>query len=87
MKALEASDARPYDLVLTDMWIPNLDGEGLVKSIRADASLASLRVLVVTADVEIRDNANNMGFDGILLKPVTAAALEQVLLGNGGGVS
>ena len=85
LKALEASDARPYDLVLTDMWMPNLDGEGLVKSIRADASLASLRVLVVTADVEIRDNANNMGFDGILLKPVTPVALEQALAGNRGG--
>ena len=87
LKALEAADARPYDLVLTDMWMPNLDGEGLVKSIRANASLASLRVLVVTADVEIREKAKAMGFDGILLKPVTTAALEQVLLGDGGGVS
>ena len=87
LKALETSDAQPYDLVLTDMWMPNLDGEGLVKSIRANASLASLRVLVVTADVEIREKAKTMGFDGILLKPVTTAALEQVLLGNGGGVS
>ena len=85
LKALETSDARPYDLVLTDMWMPNLDGEGLVKSIRADASLASVRVLVVTADVEIREKAAEMGFDGILLKPVTTAALEQTLMGNGGG--
>ena len=83
LKALEASGAKPYDLVLTDMWMPNLDGEGLVKDIRANASLASLRVLVVTADVEIRDKAAEMGFDGILLKPVTTAALEQTLLGNG----
>ena len=85
LKALKVPGARPYDLVLTDMWMPNLDGEGLVKSIRADASLASLRVLVVTADVEIRDKAKNMGFDGILLKPVTSVTLEQALSGNGGG--
>ena len=85
LKALEAAGAKPYDLVLTDMWMPNLDGEGLVKDIRANASLASLRVLVVTADVEIREKAAEMGFDGILLKPVTTAALEQTLLGNGGG--
>ena len=87
LAALSAADDAPFDLVLTDMWMPNLDGEGLVKSIRANASLASLRVLVVTADVEIREKAKTMGFDGILLKPVTTAALEQVLLGNGGGVS
>ena len=39
LKALEAAGAKPYDLVLTDMWMPNLDGEGLVKDIRANASL------------------------------------------------
>ena len=83
LKALEEAGAKPYDLVLTDMWMPNLDGEGLVKDIRANASLAALRVLVVTADVEIREKAAEMGFDGILLKPVTTAALEQTLLGNG----
>ena len=36
VKALEASDARPYDLVLTDMWMPNLNGERFVKSILVD---------------------------------------------------
>ena len=75
LKVLEAPDAKAFDLVLTDMWMPNLDGEGLVKSIRADTSLASLRVLIVTADVEIRDKAAEMGFDGILLKPVTTDTL------------
>ena len=63
--------------------MPNLDGEGLVKDIRANSALSSLRVLVVTADVEIREKAAKMGFDGILLKPVTTAGLEQALLGNG----
>ena len=87
LKVLKAAGARPYDLVLTDMWMPNLDGEGLVKEIRADASLVSLRVLVVTADVEVRDKAAEMGFDGILLKPVTAAVLEQTLSGNGGSAT
>ena len=81
---LEASDETPIDLVLTDMWMPNLDGEGLVKAIRANPALASLRVLVVTADVEMRDKAAEMRFDGILLKPVTTAVLEQALLRNGG---
>lgn len=82
LKALETAGAKPYDLVLTDMWMPNLDGEGLVKGIRANASLASLRVLVVTADVEIRDKAAGMGFSGILLKPVTIDTLGKALSGG-----
>ena len=68
----------PFDLVMTDMWMPNLDGEGLVKDIRANASL---RVLVVTADVEVRDKAAEMGFIGILLKPVTIDALVKAISG------
>ena len=87
LKALEEAGAKPYDLVLTDMWMPNLDGEGLVKDIRANSALSSLRVLVVTADVEIRNKAAEMGFDGILLKPITTAALEQTLSGKGGDAS
>ena len=69
------------------MWMPNLDGEGLVKDIRANSALSSLRVLVVTADVEIRDKAAEMGFDGILMKPITTAALEQTLSGKEGSES
>ncbi|MBR4653902.1 MAG: amino acid permease, partial [Kiritimatiellae bacterium] len=81
---LEAPGETPIDLVLTDMWMPNLDGEGLVKAIRANPALSSLRVLVVTADVEMREKAAEMKFDGILLKPVTTAVLEQALRRNGG---
>ena len=76
---LESASA-PYDLVLTDMWMPNLDGEGLVKAIRANPSLASLRVVIVTADVELQDKAAGMGFDALLFKPITSAKLAQVLV-------
>ena len=76
-----AGDAR-FDLVLTDMWMPNLDGEGLVKAIRAEPSLASLRVVAVTADVEIKGKFAKMGFDDILLKPITNATLDKVLRGG-----
>ena len=64
------------------MWMPNLDGEGLVKAIRNNPAIAALPVLVVTADVEIRDKSSAMGFNGILLKPVTTATLDQALSGG-----
>ena len=87
LKILETPDKGPFDLVLTDMWMPNLDGEGLVKAIRSKPALASLRVVVVTADVEFQTKFEEMGFDGILLKPVTAERLRTVLTTpTGGGV-
>lgn len=70
--------ADPFDLVFTDMWMPNMDGEGLVKAIRADPALASMKVVAVTADVELQANAEELGFNGTLLKPVTSESLRNL---------
>jgi CheY-like chemotaxis protein len=72
-------ETKPFDLVLTDMWMPNLDGEGLVRAIRQTPSIATLPVLAVTADVEVRNKAAEMGFNGILLKPVTIDTLGKAI--------
>jgi signal transduction histidine kinase/CheY-like chemotaxis protein len=79
LAVLTAPGAAPYDLVLTDMWMPNLDGTGLLQSIRANPALASLRVVIVTADVEMRTKAADLGFDAILFKPVTSEKLAHLL--------
>ena len=80
---LTSLNAQPFDLVLTDMWMPQLDGAGLVKAMRANPALAGTRVVVVTADVEFQDKYAEMGFDGILLKPITADKLAEILFGGG----
>ena len=82
LKVLETSDAKAFDLVLTDMWMPNLDGAGLLRAIRANPALASLRVVVVTADVESQVTCAEMGFNDILLKPITPASLVKILSGG-----
>ena len=76
---LQTPGATPVDLVLTDMWMPELDGTGLVKAIRAAPALASLRVIAVTADTEFQGKVADLGFDGILLKPVTIERLSGIL--------
>ena len=67
-----------FDVVLSDLWMPELDGRGLVNAIRTDAALAGLPVYLVTADVEARDQARADGFDGVLLKPITLANLRKL---------
>ena len=76
LERLRRTDAPAFDAVLTDMWMPELDGEGLVKAIRADARLTALPVHVVTADVELEETYAAKGFDSTLLKPVTVEALR-----------
>ena len=78
---LQKSDAPTIDAVLTDMWMPELDGEGLAKAIRADAKLAKTPVHVITADVELQETYVEKGFDSIILKPVTVGTLGPLLAG------
>ena len=84
LEALEASSDRPFDMVFTDMWMPELDGEGLVKAVRADEKLKALSVHVVTADIELQSTFAAKGFDSLILKPVTASQLLPLLSGGSG---
>ena len=80
LEILDAPGAEPFDLVLTDMWMPTMDGEGLIRAIRNNPAHSSLRVIVVTADVEFQGKAAAMGFNDILLKPVTTESLRKVVV-------
>ena len=68
----------PFDVVLTDMWMPVMDGAELVKRIRADKRFEGLKVCAFTADVEVLPNYRQQGFDAIILKPATIEKLEEL---------
>ena len=72
---IQASD-KPFDLVLTDMWMPKMNGRELVAKIRADERFKDIPVYAVTADTEARKTYARHGFTGILLKPLTIDKLS-----------
>lgn len=80
-QTLAAPGAPRLDAVLTDMWMPVMDGERLAKTIRSNPRFADLPVHVITADVELRRTYAGKGFSGIFLKPVTIEQLSRVLSG------
>ncbi|ASR88993.1 MULTISPECIES: chemotaxis response regulator CheY [Alcaligenes] len=70
-----------FEFVVSDWNMPNLDGLEMLKQIRADASLSSLPVLMVTAEAK-KENiiaAAQAGANGYVVKPFTAATLEEKL--------
>ena len=71
-----------FDWVLSDMWMPVMDGPELVKRIREDGRLAHLKVCSVTADVEARTVYKEQGFDALLLKPMTVDGLKGLFAGE-----
>ena len=68
-----------FDLVMSDMWMPVMDGSELIRRIRDDERLAHLKVCSITADVEARTTYREQGFDALMLKPVTIEKLAELL--------
>ncbi len=68
-----------FDFVVSDWNMPVMDGLQLLQSIRADASLSHLPVLMVTAEAK-KENiiaAAQAGASGYIVKPFTAATLDE----------
>ena len=69
----------PFALVLTDMWMPVMNGEELIREIRKEEQWKDLRVYAVTADVETQKTFKDSGFTGILLKPIKLSQLQSTI--------
>lgn len=79
--ALDLLHQGAFDLVLTDLWMPGMDGAALLNAIRSDSALKHIPVYAVTADVELLKNFERIGFNGILLKPILLDNLRKLLAG------
>lgn len=82
--ALQQLKSHPgeFDLVLTDLWMPELDGIGLIREIRSAEELARLPVYAITADVDAKERCSDCGFDDIIFKPLTINKLTSLLSHN-----
>ncbi|EFM20992.1 MULTISPECIES: chemotaxis response regulator CheY [Pantoea] len=79
--ALGKLKAGGFDFVISDWNMPNMDGLQLLQTIRADAAMSTLPVLMVTAEAK-KENiiaAAQAGASGYVVKPFTAATLEEKL--------
>ncbi len=77
--ALPMLKSGDFDFLVTDWNMPGMTGIDLLKEIRADASLASLPTLMVTAEAK-RDQiveAAQAGVNGYVVKPFTAQVLKE----------
>ena len=70
-----------FDFVISDWNMPNMDGLTMLQNIRADATLASIPLLMVTAEAK-KENiiaAAKAGANGYVVKPFTAVTLDEKL--------
>lgn len=77
--ALPMLQVGKFDFLITDWNMPGMQGIDLLKAVRADANLASLPVLMVTAEAKREQivEAAQAGVSGYVIKPFTAATLKE----------
>lgn len=78
VEALNLLRAGPYDVLVTDLHMPSLDGVSLIREVRKDRVLYELPILALTGylDKKYQQQAVDAGADKILLKPVSIGTLH-----------
>lgn len=76
--ALRVMDEWIPGLVLTDMWMPVMDGTRLAEEMRKDRRLADVPVVAVTADVDVGSTYDMSLFAKVLAKPITSDKLRSL---------
>jgi len=76
-EGLRRLDEGAFDLLISDLVMPDMDGIELVRFIRDNPALRSLPVILVSGlgDAEIEEKGRLAGVDDVVRKPFTAASL------------
>lgn len=81
--ALREMIVKPAHLIISDFNMPNLDGLGLLRAVRAHPPIAGSAFIMLTgrADRELVARAVQFGVNNYLVKPFTVAQLKDKLEG------
>jgi CheY-like chemotaxis protein len=82
LEALHQVQAAPYDLVLMDVQMPQMDGIAATRAIRAlPGAVARIPIIAMTANVMSEDQraCTDAGMDGFVGKPIDRAQLREVI--------
>lgn len=81
LTALPMLQTGKFEFLVTDWNMPGMQGIDLLKAVRADEKLASIPVLMVTAEQKKEQivEAAQAGVNGYIVKPFTANTLEEKL--------
>jgi len=82
-EGFQAAQARPPDLILLDMVMPEMSGMEVLMALKEDSRLKSIPVLIVTASAqkEEAEKAIESGAAGYLIKPFHVQDLHDAVTG------
>ena len=82
VEALARIEAHPYDVVLMDIQMPNLDGLAAARAIRAlESPKAGIPIIALTANTMVEDRQTYLeaGMDDHVAKPIDIKRLARAI--------
>ena len=73
--------SRPVHLIISDLYMPDVDGLHLLQAVRAHPKLQNLGFIIITArkDQNVMAKARQLGVNNVLAKPFDAPVLKQAI--------
>lgn len=81
VEALDIFAHQTFDLIITDLNMPNMDGFGLIENVRKGEKNPFIPILMLTteADPEKKERGRSVGATGWIVKPFNPEKLVQVV--------
>ena len=78
MDALEQLPKRRFDLIITDLNMPNMDGFELIRALRENPELVDLPVIILTSlsDQANKEQGSKLGVSSYVVKPFSLEKIQ-----------
>ena len=77
--ALEEVRRQPFDLILTDYWMPGMNGLELARAVREISPDTRIVVMTGLPSRELLEGSERVSLEGFILKPFRLTELQDVL--------
>lgn len=77
-EALEVLETFPADIIFSDIWMPEMNGDEFVKIVKENPKFSHIKTVAVTADIEHINNEEF--FDAKIYKPISKSKIKDVML-------
>lgn len=75
-------DALKPDLILMDLWIPEIGGEKATALIKENSATSNIPVLLFSANTDIKEICKKVNADGYIQKPFDISTLKAIIKKN-----